>query len=193
MPSPAKLTFDQHLKDVEQLRTLHQVKAGPGPGRKHGVEVLNRAVIVFICACWEAYVEDVLRDSMRVLLTHAGAAHTEHARLNQPLEHALDAFHAPNTRAVNNLIEGLLGLPNISKAWKWPGARRKVGGAPISRSQELDALVKMRGRIAHRVTGKGPIGKAQGTQAIKLAKNLVRTTDNAVAGHVAAIVGTAPW
>ncbi len=186
MPSQAKLNFDGNRKDVEQFWDIHERAVGSGPGRKHKVEVLNRAVIVFVCACWEAYVEDVLRDALNVMVSAAAPANLVADGLRRPLEHALGSFHRPDTRGVKNLFEGALGLVNLHKTWKW-------GKLTTNRATDLDALVKLRGRIAHRVTATTAIRKSDGTNALKLVQNLVTKTDAAVAAHLQTIVGTAPW
>ena len=193
MPSPAKIAFDENLKDVVRFCEIHADAVGEGPGRKHDVEVLNRAVIVFICACWEAYVEDLLRSSLDSLLTHGGASAAAMTRLRRPLEHALGSFHTPNTRGVVNLVEGVIDLPKLNKQWRWGGKPRKAGGKKLSRSDELDALVHLRGRIAHRVGAAQPIHKKHGTQAITLVTNLVATTEAAVEKHLTGIMGQPPW
>lgn len=193
MPSPAKIAFDENLRDVERFREIHAEAVGDGPGRKHDVEVLNRAVIVFICACWEAYVEDALRSSLDALLSHGGATAASMPQLKRPLDHALDSFHTPNTRGVVKLVEGVIGLPKLNQHWRWKGQPRKVGGKKLSRSEELDALVRLRGRIAHRVGAAQPIHKKHGTQAITLVTNLAATTETAVEKHLKAIIGRPPW
>src|SRR5262245_14854492 len=50
--------FVVNLKEVFRLLELHQQAGGTGPGRRHGLEVLNKSAIVLIAACWEAFVED---------------------------------------------------------------------------------------------------------------------------------------
>jgi len=40
------------------LWVIHEEVAGQGAGRKYGIDVLNRAAIVFVTACWESFVED---------------------------------------------------------------------------------------------------------------------------------------
>lgn len=42
-----------------------------GPGRKYGVEVLNKSAIVLLCAVWEAYCEDLASEAVEHLVTHA--------------------------------------------------------------------------------------------------------------------------
>ncbi len=71
MSSQARQKFDENSLDIRQLWEIHKNFAGKGPGRKVGVEVLNRAAIVFISACWESYVEDVAREAFGRLASSA--------------------------------------------------------------------------------------------------------------------------
>ena len=71
MPSNAKTTFSANKNDITELWNIHQEVAGQGAGRKYGVEVLNRAAIVFITACWESYIEDLATESFDFLLANA--------------------------------------------------------------------------------------------------------------------------
>lgn len=53
--------FIDNVSDLTELFKLHVKQTGKGPGRRRGVEVLNRSAIVLTTACWEAFVEDVVR------------------------------------------------------------------------------------------------------------------------------------
>lgn len=50
---------------------IHAEVAGRGKGRQHRKDVLNRAAIVFISACWESYIEDAAREAFDSLLEHS--------------------------------------------------------------------------------------------------------------------------
>jgi hypothetical protein len=68
MPSEAYTKFAQSRKDILMLWHIHAEVAGPGKGRRLRADVLNRATIVFISACWESYVEDAAREAFNYLL-----------------------------------------------------------------------------------------------------------------------------
>lgn len=61
MPSNSKSTFEINKADIEKLWEIHKEIGGEGRGRRRGVEVLNRSVIIFVTACWESYIEDPRR------------------------------------------------------------------------------------------------------------------------------------
>src|SRR2546422_11022276 len=69
MPSKAKQRFDQNKKDIDELWRILQTVAGEGVGRKHGVDVLNRAAIVFVTACWESFIEDLATEAFDFMLS----------------------------------------------------------------------------------------------------------------------------
>src|SRR5437867_4128822 len=71
MPSGAYADFAKNAGDVERLLVLHAETGGSAPGRRQGLEVLNKAGIVLVCAMWEAYCEDVCREGVYRLLRNA--------------------------------------------------------------------------------------------------------------------------
>lgn len=71
MPSKARIAFDKNLEDVVALLMLHEEKGGVGPGRRYGLEVLNKSAIVLITSYWEAYCEDIAEEGLECIVTHA--------------------------------------------------------------------------------------------------------------------------
>ncbi len=72
MPSKASVSFDDQQKDITVLWEIHNKIGGTGQGKRPSeLEVLNRAVIVFVAACWESYVENVLTEAFSFLTKHA--------------------------------------------------------------------------------------------------------------------------
>jgi RiboL-PSP-HEPN len=71
MPSKARLALTENLKDVDSLLELHAEKGGTKPGRKYGLEVLNKSAIILITASWEAYCEDIAAEALAVIVAHA--------------------------------------------------------------------------------------------------------------------------
>jgi hypothetical protein len=66
--------FEENCGDVERLLDIHRELAGEGPGKKHGVEVLNKSAVVLMCAAWEAYCEDIAAEAIVHLVDHAAEA-----------------------------------------------------------------------------------------------------------------------
>src|SRR5690349_6530036 len=69
--SESKIIFDKLREDVIRLNEIHSDISGDQKGRKWGVEVLNRASIVFICACWESYVENLVSELFALMIKKA--------------------------------------------------------------------------------------------------------------------------
>lgn len=71
--SIAKDVFLENKRDIDTLWEIHTSYAGSGVGKKDPkVEVLNRAAIIFITACWETYIEDIAKESFEFLIANCG-------------------------------------------------------------------------------------------------------------------------
>jgi len=60
-----------NIRVVEDLTSIHRQIAGNTPGRKTRVEVLNKSAVVMLTACWESYVEDLVRNAFSHMLKNA--------------------------------------------------------------------------------------------------------------------------
>src|ERR1700722_5310371 len=74
MPSKARVSLDANLKDIRRLLNFHVIAGGSAPGRRYGLEVLNKSAIVLITAYWEAYCEDIAAEALRHIIDHAASA-----------------------------------------------------------------------------------------------------------------------
>lgn len=63
--------FFNNLDEIDQLASIHTQIAGTTRGRKNKVQILNKSAIVLLTACWEYYIEDLLRESFKFLLDNA--------------------------------------------------------------------------------------------------------------------------
>lgn len=77
--SQAKNKFDSNKKDIDCLLEIHEKmdemdgRDPDRPGRRpEQVQVLHRAAIVMIIACWQAYVQDRFREVFQYLLDRSG-------------------------------------------------------------------------------------------------------------------------
>ncbi len=71
MPSKALEALCQNWTDIERLLEFHEEKSGTAPGRKFGLEVLNKSSIVLITAFWEAFCEDLVDEALRHIIKFA--------------------------------------------------------------------------------------------------------------------------
>lgn len=65
--------FYRNLEEVDRLLDIHTQISGSGPGYKHNVQVLNKAALVLLVSCWEAYIEELAKNSFTEMLAAAGS------------------------------------------------------------------------------------------------------------------------
>jgi hypothetical protein len=220
MASNAKSQFDEQKGDIDQLWAIHQRAAGEGPGRKHGVEVLNKAAIVFITACWESYVEDVCLEAFDFILTNATSHDCFPARVRTLASKAIRE-DLDETKVWLLAGEGWkqilvahkevvkaewLDKLNTPKTAQVNGLFKKMlglsdlsgswswqGMSSQDASSKLDDYIIVRGNIAHRVSHDETVYKDWGTDYLAHVVRLVNATDQAVSSHVASLTGSIPW
>ena len=74
MPSKARSSLDENLKDVERLLDLHTKEGGTSQGRRYGLAVLNKSAIVLTTSYWEAYCEDIAAEALAHIIANAQSA-----------------------------------------------------------------------------------------------------------------------
>jgi hypothetical protein len=74
VPSRARNSLDENLKDISRLIGLHTMVGGSGPGRRHGLEVLHKSAVVLITAYWESYCEDIAAEGLAHIVKHGKSA-----------------------------------------------------------------------------------------------------------------------
>ena len=70
LPKPLHKLVDS-IEDVKRLADIHTEVTGDKPGRRDGVEVLNKSAIVMLVAAWEVFIEEAANESFEFLLTNA--------------------------------------------------------------------------------------------------------------------------
>ena len=218
MPSEARAAFEDNRKDVERLMEIHGDLAGDTPGRKHGVEALNKSAIVLMCAVWEAYCEDLAAEAVQHLVVHVEDATTLPKALRKTI--AVELRGDKNDLAVWALAGS--GWKKILRARLLDITERRnrslntpkaenidslfeeaLGLRDISESwrwhnvtastgrSKLDGYVAQRGDVAHRSKAASSIKKSHATGFIKHAERLVEATDERVNAELAAVCGVA--
>ncbi len=74
MSSKAYKAFRENAADVTKLLALHEGEGGTKPGRRFGLEVLNKSAVVLITSYWEAYCEDIVSEGLTRLVNKAPSA-----------------------------------------------------------------------------------------------------------------------
>src|ERR1039457_7178773 len=204
MPSKAKLAFEENRTDVTQLWAIHQEFAGGSPGRKRGVDVLNRAAMVFITAIWESFVEDLATEAFEFLLANAPDASKIPTKVKDATTKAI--FDQKDSRKVWDLADsGWKGILQSHKAeclQRWLGNfntpkaaqvdelyEALLGIAGLSKNwhwqkmsadkarSKLDEYITVRGSIAHRAKHQETVYKDWGTEFLGHVTSIVEKCD----------------
>jgi hypothetical protein len=96
-------------------------------------------------------------------------------------------FNTPKTAQVNDLYRGLIGIPKLSDEWHWKGITSRQACA------KLDALVVLRGSIAHRVSASKKVGKGDVNRGIEFLVRLAISSSNGVCAFVHGKTKKFPW
>jgi len=210
----------KNVADIDRLLEIHGHEAGKGPGYKHNVEVLHKSAIVLIVACWEAFVEDLASFAFAKMLQHADRPKAfpgkvlalaakdlrtskdetavwqlagtgwrsvlqEHRK--RTLARFVAPFNTPKTAKVDELCETLLGVPKLSSSWHWKGMTVRQA------CTKLDALVMLRGSIAHRVSASKKVGKGDVQTGTAFVMRLAIASSNGVREFVMKTAKKEPW
>jgi hypothetical protein len=220
MPSAARTAFTENKADIDRLWQIHEEVAGNGPGRKHDVEVLNRAAVVLITACWESYVEDVALEGFDYLVNNAPTADKipgkVQALATQDIVKEKDpaklwALADTGWRAVLQTHRGTvkqtwvdsLNTPKTKQVDSLFEALLGIrslstswhwkGISAADAQKKLDRYITLRGQIAHRLKHNSTVYKNWSADYLQHVQRLVEKTDDAVAAHIQKQLGVAPW
>lgn len=175
------------LRDAEELNDaytqLHNVPAL----QPFATAALNRAAIVMSISAWEAYVEELVRESLQALhhpVPNPGLAQA----LNALLEDDLGRFNTPSSGNVQSLLRQTIGVPDIRLSWFWPMMTRAQAAAALAQALNL------RHQIAHGVHPRPIVHNHYTSQLPDFFRRLGRRTDTAVRNRLVNHHGiAAPW
>lgn len=217
MPSKARIAFDENIKDVEALLEIHESIGGSAPGRRYGLEVLNKSAIVLLTSYWEAYCEDIAAEGLECIVTHAKKSDDPPKEIKKIIAKELKAN--PNELAVWDVSDGKWRALLLNRLKIMQEARNRKLNTPkheniddlfeaaiglsnvsskwvwakkltVAKAREkLDKFIELRGEIAHRGKAKTSVTKAQVTDYLEFLKYAAGKTGGAVNSHVKAITG----
>ena len=200
--------MNRNLVDVQRLLGI-VTGSGTRPSRKDA-EVVNRSAVVLACACWEAFLEELALDALAYLIARinredplsatarqaanralqhidTGRPHSLLLQLSYHRQHILGPFNTPKSANADALYRKALGIPEISRDWRWRGVP-----ASTARSR-LDRWVSLRGDIAHRVKGMRPVTKRDVIDFVQLLERLAWLTCNGVRDWLMQATPATPW
>ena len=156
-------------------------------GRLFRIAALNRAIVVTCTSAWEAYIEELVRESLNVLRPAAPPLGLWPA-LNATVRGQLGRFNTPNTENIRLLISDALGLPDVHTSWAWQNC------TSAQAVQRLADAMNLRHQIAHGVNPRPVVATLYASQLPDFFRRLGRCTDRAVRDHFEGVLGIVnPW
>lgn len=179
--------LDQLLLEADALDGAHERLRTGNPGRQYGLAALNRAAVVMCVSAWEAYIEELVRESLNAMRPPTGPLGAWSAHCAAVFGQ-LGRFNNPNMENVRLLLSDALGLSDIHQSWTW----RNCTSAQAM--QRLAAAMKQRHQIAHGVNPRPVIHNRYSSRLPDFSRRLGLATDQAVRAHLVNILGIAnPW
>ncbi|WP_449040512.1 HEPN domain-containing protein [Paracoccus sp. (in: a-proteobacteria)] len=202
MPSAAKkLFFGKLVIGVEKLVDSHHELNPAGRGRRNLTHLTHGGVLM-LCAAWELYVEDALREAVGKLIENESDPNKLPDRVKRKIAAAAkndkhdwgvlrlanngwkevyldavnadcDALNTPKFGSIATLYQNWLDVSHNELAAAWRSDR-----------DDINAFVTLRGDIAHRGSGAAYVRRDDLCQYIDIIKNTVIDTDNFLAHHV---------
>lgn len=206
MPSAARLNFERFLlRDVRELSDLHRQRFA-GPGRPQSF--LTRSGIFLLCAAWELYCEDVIKEAFNFVVanTNEPLALPEQVRrtlangikseknelaplrlsgdgwrdyLREHIEKRLGQLNTPNVDNITDLFSRVVGID--------------VGPILAPHTQGLSDFISKRGDIAHRGADAGHVSINDLQADYDFICGLVVELDNAIIEPLRQHTGRRPW
>lgn len=165
MPSQAHGNFRYNLVDVDRLIQSHTIIKSGDKG-KQGLGHITRSGVVMLCAAWELYIEELVRESVGILSDRLDLptelplpVQKELSRTVKSAKHELrplhlagdgwkqvyrdrtnglaEKFNTPKVNNISDLFERLVGIEDLT--------------ATLSVTErDIDSFVTARGGIAHK-------------------------------------------
>ena len=210
MPSKAFRAFKYNLIDVDRLRQSHGLLSGGTQGKK-GLGHITRSGIVMLCAAWELYCEQLLREGAQYLTQQLPDPHSlplsvqkEISKAVKDSRHELRPLHlsgdgwrnvfadhvntlttalnTPKSAKLNDYFARLLGIDKLSGSWS-------LG------ENQIDAMVSIRGDIAHQGRHADYITIGDLNEQRDQVRLYVVETDNVIAEHLKMVTKKSykPW
>ena len=221
MASKARKSFDSNAKDIERLLEFHKQVGGNAPGRRYGLEVLNKSAIVLITAFWEAYCEDIAAEGLEHIVKHGKSANALPVELKKQVAKAVKAekneleiwsiaddgwrnYLKDRFEELKEQRDRRLNTPktaNIDELFRTAIGIEKISTSwswakkmsAKRASEKLDKFVELRGSIAHRGQHSKSVTKAQVTDYYEFVRSIVARTGGRVNAHVMKITGKPLW
>ena len=209
-----------NFEEIDRILEIHEEISGSGPGYKHNVQVLNKSAIVLLLACWEAYIEDIVENSFKFMLSkskqpHVFPDHVLAIAAKEIKKTSGDIWDLANMgwKNVMELHKGsILEKYTVRGAFNTPSPKNidtllsnLIGFTSISRKwfwrgmsienskTKLEKLIDLRGNIAHRVQSSRKVTKTYVKESKILIFRLAIISNNRIIKYIEDQTGTKPW
>jgi hypothetical protein len=211
MPSNSLINFEKNLiQDVERLYSSHSVLNHVGRGRR-GLGHITRSGIFMLCAAWEVYHEELIKESVRIiadktplpkdlpkpvrskLILHYDSFQDRSKLLSiagdgwkstfiNCCDNVVDKMNTPNVQNLNKLYKDFMGIEIISTFWS-------------IEDEKIDKFISIRGDIAHNGSSAQYVTIKNLESYISTVKYTVIENDNAVLDYIKDNFnnGKSPW
>lgn len=220
MAESPSLLFKENLKEVSTLMAMHAVLAGPGPGRKHKVEVLNKSAILFSCAAFEAFVEDLATRGFDHIVTKSKDCTALPKAILKSIADVVrndkneirvwdlagDGWRNVAENYKHDLIRKYIGPFNTPKPHNIESLLHELTGFPIApriwqwkgmnsktSKEKLKSFVELRGALAHGIKPAPLVLKKDVTAYIKFLAILSVRISNDVRTYCVKVTNEEPW
>lgn len=220
MPSKARAAFDENVKDIDKLLALHAIEGGDQPGRRYGLEVLNKSAIVLITSFWESYCEDIAEEALEAIVQHAPNADALPKAIQKLIaktlkedKNELAIWAISDDKWRNVLRSNFVALKvernktfatpksfNVNELFESALGLTNMSSCwkwekmtTIQATTKLNNFVSKRGDIAHRGSSTSTVKKSEVVAYLNHIKKLAAKTGGAVNKHVKAITGQSLW
>lgn len=219
MKSPT-LAFRDSLEEVHELMLLHATLTGTGPGRRHKVEVLNKSAILFMCASFEAFIENLATQAFDFIVSNSPSANKLPTPIRKLIAETIKAdknelkvwdladsgwkvVASQHKKSVIDKHIGHFNTPkhgNIESLLKsmvaFHGTEKGFTWRNMrskNSKDKLRAFVELRGTLAHGEKPAPKVRKAEVEKYLEFLAPLSVRLSNEICLHVENQVGKQPW
>ena len=175
------------LEDAAEIEDAHRRLRTGTQGRQWKLGALNRAAIVMCLSAWEAYVEELVKESIDSFKPTV-AANTLWQSINADARSQIGRFNTPNVDNVRRLIADTLGLQDVTQFWAWQNT------TPQQACDRLKEAITHRHHVAHGVNPRPTIHNQYASRLPGFFKKLGLSTDLAVRAYLVNTLHVgSPW
>lgn len=151
----------EHLTDIIEI-------INSSTGRHNSL--MQRMFIVSLAAFWEAFHEELCRETLARCSNHPSNVMTY-----------IDNFHNPTSFKIDQLYKNVLGINKITESW-WGNLKYETGITPSDFRERINQMMNVRHDTAH---GKWelPLSASDCMDYISAVMHLALRTDEAVFEH----------